>query len=312
MYTWQPRQQLEGGYTDGMLLTVPLMASDGTALGICGLEVTATLFNLRQTPDTSEFTGALAVLSPVTGTDQIEIANSMVGGRSLGRPVTLSLHRPHRNDGLDQWDGGSGYVGRSEPITLYPRDSVNAGSAWRLSVLVPLPEVQHLAKSNRYKVIWPLVAAAVLGLVVGGVLIRRTVSPLGRAVEQIKSGNRTPTTKIREIDDLFAYLAEQDAERDKVMGQGEGGSAGGGAGLAEVAAPVITDGEFARRLATLTRAETTVFNLYAEGYDAQEVTDLLHLSMNTIKTHNRHIYAKLAVASRRELLAHLRAVRQDP
>ena len=44
------------------------------------------------------------------------------------------------------------------------------------------------------------------------------------------------------------------------------------------------------------------FNLYFEGYTAQEIASMLSVSINTIKTHNGHIFAKLNVSSRKELL----------
>jgi DNA-binding NarL/FixJ family response regulator len=52
----------------------------------------------------------------------------------------------------------------------------------------------------------------------------------------------------------------------------------------------------------LTRAESDVFNLYFEGHSAQEIASVLNVSISTIKTHNRRIYAKLNVSSSKELL----------
>lgn len=45
--------------------------------------------------------------------------------------------------------------------------------------------------------------------------------------------------------------------------------------------------------------------MYIRGYKAQEIADELHLSINTIKTHNRRIFAKLNVSTRKELLVYL-------
>lgn len=46
----------------------------------------------------------------------------------------------------------------------------------------------------------------------------------------------------------------------------------------------------------LTDRELEVLQLSAKGYTYQEATDLLHLSVNTIDTHTRHVYRKLAVS----------------
>lgn len=69
--------------------------------------------------------------------------------------------------------------------------------------------------------------------------------------------------------------------------------------------------DFVERIPTLTKAETAVFDLYAEGHTAKEIAELLFLSINTIKTHTKRIYAKLNVSSRKELLLYARMMR-DP
>ncbi len=69
--------------------------------------------------------------------------------------------------------------------------------------------------------------------------------------------------------------------------------------------------EFSRKFETLSRAEKSVFNLYVQGYDAKEITQILCLSINTIKTHNKRIYWKLGVNSRKELMGYLRKMREQ-
>jgi DNA-binding CsgD family transcriptional regulator len=59
---------------------------------------------------------------------------------------------------------------------------------------------------------------------------------------------------------------------------------------------------FSGLLHTLTPAERKVYDLFMEGYNARQTSDALELSMNTIKTHVRHIYKKLGVRSREELI----------
>jgi DNA-binding NarL/FixJ family response regulator len=39
-----------------------------------------------------------------------------------------------------------------------------------------------------------------------------------------------------------------------------------------------------------------------KGLSAPDIADKLHISMNTIKSHNKRIYKKLNVSSRKELL----------
>lgn len=57
-----------------------------------------------------------------------------------------------------------------------------------------------------------------------------------------------------------------------------------------------------------TEREDQVLSTVAKGYSIQEVADLLQLSANTVKTHVRRIYDKLAVSSRSEALHEARAL----
>lgn len=50
----------------------------------------------------------------------------------------------------------------------------------------------------------------------------------------------------------------------------------------------------------LSEREYDVLNCIAKGYSYSEIADVLSLSMNTIRTHIRNIYRKLAVCSRSE------------
>lgn len=57
-------------------------------------------------------------------------------------------------------------------------------------------------------------------------------------------------------------------------------------------------------------AERAVFDLYMEGHTAKEIADILCLSINTIKTHNRRIYMKLNVSSRKELMVYIQMMEE--
>ena len=52
---------------------------------------------------------------------------------------------------------------------------------------------------------------------------------------------------------------------------------------------------------TLTRAEYSVYEKYLEGYDISQIPDVLMISANTVKKHNKSIYKKLNVSSFDEL-----------
>ena len=59
---------------------------------------------------------------------------------------------------------------------------------------------------------------------------------------------------------------------------------------------------FSASIHSLTRKETEVFLCYVQGMSTQEVLEHLGIKENTLKFHNKHIYEKLGVTSRRQLL----------
>ena len=61
---------------------------------------------------------------------------------------------------------------------------------------------------------------------------------------------------------------------------------------------------FKKNLKTLSNAETAVFHLYMEGYSANDIAEKLFVSLNTIKSHNKHIFKKLHITSRKELMVY--------
>ena len=62
----------------------------------------------------------------------------------------------------------------------------------------------------------------------------------------------------------------------------------------------------------LTVRETEVFTLWATGHGAKSIEEKLVLSSATVRTHIRHIYEKLDVHSRAELIELLESRQRDP
>ena len=59
---------------------------------------------------------------------------------------------------------------------------------------------------------------------------------------------------------------------------------------------------FVENLSTLTPAEYRVYELYLSGKTAKQIGETLDISENTIKYHNKNIYSKLGISSRKQLL----------
>lgn len=60
---------------------------------------------------------------------------------------------------------------------------------------------------------------------------------------------------------------------------------------------------YANGLETLTHTERTVYDFYIEGRSTKEIREMLDITENTLKFHNKNIYSKLGVSSRKQLVA---------
>ena len=104
-----------------------------------------------------------------------------------------------------------------------------------------------------------------------------------QGIDAIKKGS-LQKTYINEIDDLLEFTATNDTTQEDV--------------------DMSAFYEFKKNIKKLSRAEAAVFNLYMEGYSANKIAETLYVSINTIKSHNKNIYRKLNVTSRKELMVY--------
>lgn len=68
---------------------------------------------------------------------------------------------------------------------------------------------------------------------------------------------------------------------------------------------------FEKGLETLTPTEFAVYNAYIAGSTTKEIMSTLGIKENTLKFHNKNIYSKLGVSSRKQLLEVYRAISEQ-
>ena len=59
---------------------------------------------------------------------------------------------------------------------------------------------------------------------------------------------------------------------------------------------------FASQLPSLTPTEHSIYELYLSGKSSREIMEQLNIKENTLKYHNKNIYSKLGISSRKQLL----------
>jgi LuxR family transcriptional regulator, maltose regulon positive regulatory protein len=77
---------------------------------------------------------------------------------------------------------------------------------------------------------------------------------------------------------------------------------------AAAAGPASAPGKPADHLEALTHGETRVLHYLPTNLSAREIAGELYLSVNTVKTHQRHLYRKLGARSRTQAVERARAL----
>ena len=117
--------------------------------------------------------------------------------------------------------------------------------------------------------------------------------------------NGVAATNVRELDELLEFLEakeqsllRQQAENVRSVVNTQENN--------ELQADITAYRTFIEQISTLSKAERLVFALYIKGQKSSEIAANRHLSINTMRTHNRNIYAKLNVSSYKELMVYIR------
>lgn len=169
---------------------------------------------------------------------------------------------------------------------------------------------------------------------------QKYVAPILQGLEQIKTSTDRAQgeSHVLEIEDLFAFLAEQDrahestlsslqqerleaqSRQERLQSKLEQASNDLGSAQAEIARLAYSRKQeidpddfqyFWEGISQLTPTERKVFDLYLEGKNAKEILAILGVTENTLKFHNKNIYNKLGVSSRKQLLRYATLLKQQ-
>lgn len=319
LYYWSPRQMLAGNSESAMLLTIPLISSNGTVMGVCGYEVSAMLFKRSYSPDNSVYTRVFSSLSPCME-DHLLLHDGMIAGNSY-----LNSSMGDDNVRIDctgsqlcQYliDNQDGYSGLHQTIVLYPADSPYAAESWVAAVMAPCLDLEAMFREETISLQIGIACLCLLSLLAAAFISRKYISPVLNTLENIKSGGNyadLPKTEYQEINDLLEFLASQDEAASAALAEAEA-KVLAAENTGEELPPAIDSDKYSRFLEcleTLSPAERRVFDLYVQEYRAKDIASTLCLSMNTVKYHNSNIYGKLEVGSRKELLSYIRYMRYE-
>lgn len=293
---WSEKIHLTDTWEDVILMSVPIYDNAGTAVGLCGIEISELYFYLSYPALESPFGIITTVLAPMKD-----------GVIELEKGVTSSANGTY----LDGFDGlvikeeiGYHIYMTKEEEYLGEHLGISAdtvyGDKMGIAVLVKKDSFDDVAfKEHIYKIFVFFVFFLVMfGLSI--IFTNRFLKPISMSLHPIQNEQITEQHRsgISEIDMLLEFIKMKNEARN--LGE-------------EVLPPNIEElfASFIERVEKLTVSERRIFNYYVEGADAVEITEKAFISMSTVRKHSGNIYKKLNISSRDELMLYVDLFRRS-
>lgn len=313
------------------LLCIPVFDSRGTTIGVCGFEISNLYFMLSHKASETEQSHIFCALLDRCSDGYV---GQIAGNQSGYFPPVDSVFTVENNLSLTVFHSGDiEFIGKMRELTVGTTTHV-------VAVMLPAEEYQALVKTVQLKIaaILFIAAFAILAVALWG--SKKYVAPILKDLERIKDGTglEQGSSRVLEIGDLFAFLEQQDREHEAALStlhqekleaqirqerlQNELHQANSEyeSAQTEIARLAYSRKQeidpddfqyFLKGISQLTPTEQKVFNLYLEGKNAKEIIAILGVTENTLKFHNKNIYNKLGVSSRKQLLRYATLMKQQ-
>ncbi len=280
-----------------MMCSVPLIDAEGNVFGVCGFDVSYMLFKMSNMPDSSMYNRIFCLIAPVEN-NMLKTEGSLFSGgyyaRSLIDNRDLKITSGKKSLYIYENDENS-FIGYHEMLKMYPENSLFADNEWALALMVPQKDINSFIFKTNLKLIYISTILMILGIVISFILSKYYIIPIARGIDIIKNNPKVRAkTNVLEIDELIEFLSNKETVKER-----------------ETDPNSIILNEFLKNIRSLSPAERSVFNLYAQQYSAKEIAESLFLSINTIKTHTKHIYSKLNITSKEELILYVEILKES-
>ncbi len=287
------------------LLPLPIRVNDEVC-GLCGFEVSRRFFRSFNAQP-SEFRRLICTISG-NEKQMVDLNMALDCGRNYAIPKG-TFTRKSLQENLYLYEGKTSYVGMQRIIHL---DSTE--NEYLLTAMIPEADFNS-AVSRSY---WQTAVISALLIFFIGVCChffsRSYLKPLLNELTRLKETARDEAkTSYRELDELSEFLrTEQNAhaaalsnmEQEKQRAETEADR------LAYHRRNEIDPDAyqvFLKGLAELTPAEKRILSLYMEDFSTQEILEQLSIKESTLRFHNKNIYSKLGVSSKKQAVLYARA-----
>ncbi len=301
-----------------MNFIIPIINDENLNYGLCGFEISENYFKKYfAQPSQLEHLTCMLFLNRTNILNSVNCFSSGVyNGYYL--PPTGELNIKDIGDNLYFLEGDSSYISKLLTIKI-------CDSNYLLVTAYPKGEYEKEKIKNIISII-VLVSLLVFAIVMICIfLTRRFLHPLLLSINQIKQKqHKISKAEYVEIEDLFAFLEEQDkindeekqklfeqcSKQDKQLEQNKTDIDR----LAYLRKKEVDPDDyemFKIGLKTLTKTERQIFNLYLDGKTACEIMEICNIQKGTLKFHNHNILNKLNVPSRKQMLRYATLLKQE-
>jgi DNA-binding CsgD family transcriptional regulator len=325
---------LPGTSEKAVFMSVPLVGKNEDIYGICGFEVTASSFK-EEHAQPSVLKHMICMIT--SSEDELNADAALSTGIRNGYYLAPSGKLSFADFGSGLFmisDSTQSYVGVKKMIKL-----TEVNPEYTMTVMIPKADYTALALRSKLQISVMILLMMFFVAVCSFYFSNKFLSPIIKAMEQIKNNERENIhSAIQEINDLCEFLAKKDKENEntlqglkKELSQNENelnylkeeykaaqkkydAVKAEVARLSQYEKNEIDQSEyehFLNCIKLLTAKEKEIFDLYIQGNSSKEILKLENISENTLKYHNRNIYSKLGVSSRKQLLLYASMMKES-
>lgn len=228
-----------------MLLSVPVYGTDGQAYGLCGLEISESYFKYIFAQP-SKLDHAVFCLSPGQQglTDSEESLTAGILNDYYLAPTGQFSSEPFGHGLYICESRNTAYIASIHSISLSPGQE-----DFCISTLMPRDDYNRLATGNVLRITLFLLVLAAFTAIGCLYFSKSYLRPLLQSLAQIRKKEYAAPSRVAEIEDLFAFLAEQDRQSRQLLATVREEKTSAEAALTRVQTQMVQDQQELQRLA---------------------------------------------------------------
>ena len=320
-YALSSTVEIPNTWENARYVYVPIHDLKGDIIGVCGFEINDLYFQLLHKTQDAELGTIVCAL--------LDINNGEYSGQFSSNRYSITDDTKHtfkitEKNGMNIFDFGTDIcIGKTKVIQL-------GNNSFTVGVLLTQEQYERQIQHGQMKAIAFFTIISIFAFVCCVFVSKKYVTPILKKIEHLKSNDTYgQQVNIQEIDDLFVFLEEKDIQYEEQLQSLEKARHDAEEETRRAKAAyekaikeyelaqseieqlsderknelVIEDYEyFISNLCRLTPSEQKIYELYLEGKTAKDIIKILDITENTLKYHNKNIYSKLGISSRKQLL----------